>query len=61
MVCKISEHYDRSPIKSIHDLKEEMLFSIINTAKREVLINLDEIFRKRSVRVIERKGNEINI
>jgi len=55
--------YDRSPMNSIAELKEEIEngFFTINMTKRDVLMNLYGTFRKRLVAVIEKKGNEINV
>ena len=54
--------YDRSPILSLIDLKEEIqkAFLVINGSKRRNIINLYETFRGYLVKVIKNNGNQIN-
>jgi len=54
--------YDRSPIISLSDLKQEVQngFFLLNSSKRGTIIHLYETFRKRLIKVIENNGNEIN-
>ncbi|MGL4390516.1 MAG: transposase, partial [Carnobacterium maltaromaticum] len=55
--------YDRSPLTSQGDLIEEVrkAFLLINTTKRELIINLYKTFRNRLVKVLVNNDNEINI
>lgn len=55
--------YDRSPIKSLVELKEEISkgFYHLNSNKRSTIINLYHTFRSRLVELIVNNGNQINI
>jgi len=54
--------YDRSPILSLIDLKEEIqkAFLVIIGSKRRNIINLYKTFRCRLVKVIKNNGNQMN-
>ena len=54
--------YDRSPILSLIDLKEEIqkAFLVISGSKKRNIINLYETFRNRLVKLIVNNGNQIN-
>ena len=51
--------YDRLPIRTFGDLKDEMeiAFFLMDPTKRSALINLYDRFRTRFIHVIEKKGN----
>ena len=55
--------YDRSPITSLNELKEEIKkgFLHLNSNKRSIIINLYDTFRSRLIELIVNKGNQINI